>query len=62
MMGFIGSLCLGAGIGCIIAAFWFWDSGYRTGYRHGVEDVNAMLCGDGACWRGPSGAPLFDTR
>lgn len=47
MMGFIGSLCLGAGIGCIIAAFWFWDSGYRTGYRHGVEDVNAMLCGDG---------------
>lgn len=41
----IGLLCLGAGIGVLISAFWWWEHGYRTGYHDGVDDTNALICG-----------------
>lgn len=44
-MSIIGSLCLGAGIGVLLSAFWWWKAGYIAGYRDGVDDANALLCG-----------------
>lgn len=45
-MMIFGWMCIGAGIGVLISGIWWWDAGYAAGYREGVNDVNAMICGE----------------
>ena len=42
----VGWICIGTGAGVLLSAFWWWEAGYRTGYSAGVNDANALICGE----------------
>jgi hypothetical protein len=45
-MTVISLLCLGAVAGALIAGPWWWKAAHADGYQKGINDTNALICGE----------------